>query len=201
MAEVESPKNDEDNFVEEAELTEGNWNTPQVDVKEVDVITGEEDEELFWNHRAKLFRWAKDSNEWKQRGLGDARLLKHKTTGKIRFLLRQDKTLKIVANHYVFQQEDFCKLVPNCGSEKIWVWTVYDFAEDEIVREQFALKFGQVEQANIFKEKFEEATEINAVLFNVSKTDNTPKSSESAEESPGGKEAATGETKESEEKE
>lgn len=70
----------------------------QVEVHEVKVETGEEDEETFWKCRSKLYRWA--GSEWKERGLGEAKLLQHKETKKIRFLLRQEKTLKIVANHY-----------------------------------------------------------------------------------------------------
>jgi len=160
-------------YPEEEEVTEGNWTTPQVEIKEVEVVTGEEKEETFWKHRAKLYRWGKESGnagEWKERGLGDAKLLRHKDTGKIRFLLRQEKTLKIVANHYVLQAEDFCRLVPNVSSDKIWVWTVNDFADDELKLQQFALKFGQVEQANIFKGKFEEAARINAKCFNLAAT-------------------------------
>lgn len=40
----------------------------------------------------------------------------------------------------------YCKLTPNVSSEKIWVWSVMDFAEGELKNEQFALKFGQVER-------------------------------------------------------
>ncbi|CDI85912.1 hypothetical protein EPH_0065230 [Eimeria praecox] len=43
-----------------------------------------------------------------------------------------------------------------------------DFAEGELKNEQFALKFGQIEQAKEFKEKFEEAAAINAKLFGIS---------------------------------
>jgi len=39
------------------------------------------------------------SNEWKERGLGLVKLLKHKENQKIRLLMRQEKTLKIRANH------------------------------------------------------------------------------------------------------
>jgi len=157
-------------YYPEEEVTEGNWTTPQVEVKEVEVVTGEEKEETFWKHRAKLYRWGKEGSstgEWKERGLGEAKLLKHKETGKIRFLLRQEKTLKIVANHYVLQVEEFCRLIPNVSSDKIWVWTVNDSADEEVKLQQFALKFGQVEQANIFKEKFNEAAQINAKCFNL----------------------------------
>jgi Ran-binding protein 1 len=37
--------------------------------------------------------------QWKERGVGDLRLLKDKTSGVIRLLMRRDKTLKICANH------------------------------------------------------------------------------------------------------
>jgi len=175
-------------YYPEEEVTEGNWTTPQVEIKEVEVVTGEEREETFWKHRAKLYRWGKESGsagEWKERGLGEAKLLRHKDTGKIRFLLRQEKTLKIVANHYVLQAEDVCRLVPNVSSDKIWVWTVNDFADDELKLQQFALKFGQVEQANIFKEKFEEAARINAKCFNLAVTPQHEKKGEGEEEATG----------------
>jgi hypothetical protein len=49
--------------------------------------------------RAKLFRFDTDASEWKERGTGDVRLLQHKTTGKVRLVMRRDKTLKVCANH------------------------------------------------------------------------------------------------------
>lgn len=50
--------------------------------------------------RAKLFRYDAEAKEWKERGTGDVRFLKHKESGKVRLLMRRDKTLKICANHY-----------------------------------------------------------------------------------------------------
>ncbi|PFH38771.1 putative ran binding family protein 1 [Besnoitia besnoiti] len=174
-------KEEEDNFNPEEEVTEGNWNTPQVEVHEVQVETGEEDEEVFWKSRSKLYRWvsaggdSKAAGEWKERGIGEAKLLRHKQSGKIRFLLRQEKTLKIVANHYVVANGVYCQLTPNVSSEKIWVWTVMDFAEGELKNEQFALKFGQVEQAQEFKKKFEEAAALNAKIFGIAESEKAEK--------------------------
>lgn len=51
------------------------------------------------NRRAKLFRFDTAASEWKERGTGDVRLLAHKTTKKIRVVMRRDKTLKVCANH------------------------------------------------------------------------------------------------------
>lgn len=58
--------------------------------------------------RAKLFRFASENDppEWKERGTGDVKLLKHKEKGTIRLLMRRDKTLKICANHYGKQDHD-----------------------------------------------------------------------------------------------
>lgn len=52
--------------------------------------------------RAKLFRYASDGDppEWKERGVGDVKILKHRVSGLFRLLMRRDKTLKICANHY-----------------------------------------------------------------------------------------------------
>lgn len=50
--------------------------------------------------RAKLFRFDRDSKEWKERGTGDVRLLRHKENQKTRLVMRRDKTLKVCANHY-----------------------------------------------------------------------------------------------------
>lgn len=49
--------------------------------------------------KCKLYRFEATGNEWKERGLGVAKLLRHKGNRKIRLLMRQEKTLKIRANH------------------------------------------------------------------------------------------------------
>jgi Ran-binding protein 1 len=46
-----------------------------------------------------MYRYDKAAKEWKERGIGQARFLRHKESRKTRFLMRQDKTLKIRANH------------------------------------------------------------------------------------------------------
>jgi Ran-binding protein 1 len=53
------------------------------------------------SRRAKLYRFSSDNDppEWKERGTGDVKLLKHKEKGTIRLLMRRDRTLKICANH------------------------------------------------------------------------------------------------------
>ena len=52
--------------------------------------------------RAKLFRLDSEAEppEWKERGMGDVKILKHKKNNTCRVLMRRDKTHKICANHY-----------------------------------------------------------------------------------------------------
>jgi len=109
--------------------------------------------------RAKLFRYAKEEKEWKERGTGEVKLLKHKQTGKIRVLMRRDKTLKICANHYVSPLMD---LQPNIGSDKSWVYSVpADYSDDApAINETLAIRFANPENAQKFKTAFEEAKEV-----------------------------------------
>ena len=50
--------------------------------------------------KSKLYRFDSDSGEWKERGAGQTRLLQSNENSKIRLLMRQEKTLKIRANHF-----------------------------------------------------------------------------------------------------
>ncbi|KAJ2162302.1 Ran GTPase binding protein Sbp1 [Coemansia sp. RSA 552] len=132
---------------------------PIVKLEDVKVKTHEEDEEPIFKMRAKLFRFDGENKEWKERGTGDVKLLKHKETGKIRLLMRRDKTLKVCANHYITEE---MVLSPNVGSDRSWVWNVAaDLVEDEVERQLFAIRFGNSENANKFKAAFDEARESN----------------------------------------
>jgi len=51
-------------------------------LQQIAVVTGEEDEETLYCHRAKLFVFG--DNEWKERGIGDVKIQKHRQTGKLR---------------------------------------------------------------------------------------------------------------------
>lgn len=68
--------------------------------EKIDTKTNEELEEQTFKMRAKLFKFDRESREWKERGTGDVRLLKHKENQKTRLVMRRDKTLKVCANHY-----------------------------------------------------------------------------------------------------
>ena len=46
--------------------------------------------------RTKLFRWRDE--QWKERGIGNAKLMRNREEKQIQFVMRQEKTLKPVAN-------------------------------------------------------------------------------------------------------
>jgi len=143
---------------------------PIVQLPPVEIRTLEEDEEDLVKLRAKLYRFDNEEppGEWKERGTGDIKILKHKQTGMVRILMRRDKTHKICANHFLTTAME---LVPNCGSEKAFVWHVSnDFADEEAKQETLAIKFANEENAKKFKEKFIEGQKINEKLTSDKKS-------------------------------
>uniref|UniRef100_A0A672FXB4 E3 SUMO-protein ligase RanBP2 n=1 Tax=Salarias fasciatus TaxID=181472 RepID=A0A672FXB4_SALFA len=123
----------------------------------VDVKTGEEEEEEMFCNRAKLYRFDTETKEWKERGIGNVKILKHSTKGKVRLLMRREQVLKICANHYITAD---MLLKPNAGSDKSWVWNAIDYADEEPKTEQLAIRFKTVDEASLFKAKFEEAQKV-----------------------------------------
>jgi len=60
----------------------------------IEVITGEEDDDVMFEHRAKLYRF--QDKQWKERGLGNVKILRHRETGKCRLLMRREQVLKVI---------------------------------------------------------------------------------------------------------
>lgn len=135
---------------------------PVVRLAEVETKTGEEDEEVLFKMRAKLFRFSKEQGEWKERGTGDVRLLKHKENKKIRLLMRREKTLKICLNHYV---NPTVELRENVGSDRSWVWHGVDYADGERDEALLAIRFRDSTNANGFREAYDEAREYMKKLY------------------------------------
>jgi len=133
---------------------------PVVKLEEVETKSGEEDEEQVLGIRSKLFIFGETlldvgsgNKTWKERGIGEVRILRHKEHQRLRLLMRQEKTMKVIANHAL---DPRIKLEPNVGSDRSWVWSAFDFAEGELVETIFALRFSDSDVANEFKKKFEE---------------------------------------------
>ncbi|KAJ3511553.1 hypothetical protein NLJ89_g4036 [Agrocybe chaxingu] len=137
--------------------------------EQVDTKTHEEDEDVLFKMRAKLFRFDSESTEWKERGTGDVRLLSHKETKKVRLVMRRDKTLKVCANHVISAD---MRLQPNIGSDRSWVWKVAaDYSEQPPTSETLAIRFANSENAALFKTAFEDGQKTNVSLSKPSGDD------------------------------
>jgi Ran-binding protein 1 len=113
--------------------------------------------------RSKLFRFDSDLKEWKERGTGNVRFMKHKTTNKVRLLMRRERTLKICANHLVLP---IMKLEANSGSDRSWVYTCpADLSEDTPTKELLAIRFANADDAKAFKAQFESAQKANEAIL------------------------------------
>mmetsp|Transcript_21645 Transcript_21645/g.49008 ORF Transcript_21645/g.49008 Transcript_21645/m.49008 type:complete len:210 (+) Transcript_21645:38-667(+) len=159
---------------------------PVVKLEEVEVKSGEEEEETLCTYRSKLFIYGETlldkgtgNKTWKERGIGEARILRHREHQRLRFLMRQEKTMKVIANHAL---DPRIKLEPNAGSDRSWVWSCYDFAEGELEEKVLALRFANSDLANEFKEKYEECQkEMEALLAGEDKPDEGGEADEAAE--------------------
>jgi len=131
---------------------------PVVKLEEVDTKTGEEDEEVICSYRSKLFVYGETlldkgtgKKTWRERGIGEARILRHREHQRLRFLMRQEKTMKVIANHAL---DPRIELEPNAGSDRSWVWSCFDFADGELNEQVFALRFSNSDIATEFKETY-----------------------------------------------
>ncbi|XP_019643944.1 PREDICTED: E3 SUMO-protein ligase RanBP2-like isoform X2 [Branchiostoma belcheri] len=162
--------------------------------EKIELKTGEEDEEQLFKYRAKLFRWDTDSGQWKERGIGDIKILRHKTTDRCRVLMRREQVLKLCANHLI---TGAMSLHPNSGSDRSWVWTATDAAEDEVKTEQFAVRFKLPETAAEFKTHFDRCVETAKTFSSPAKASpekGTTVQSPSSQDSPGAEAAASPKT-------
>lgn len=73
---------DDENVEEEENNT---YFTPVIPLPDkIEVKSGEEDEDVLYTHRAKLYRFRE--KEWRERGLGDIKILRHRQSGKLRYV-------------------------------------------------------------------------------------------------------------------
>ncbi|CAH4036250.1 unnamed protein product [Pieris brassicae] len=119
---------------------------------EVKVTTGEENETSIFSARAKLFRFV--DKQWKERGIGEMKLLKHNVTGKVRVLMRREQVHKICANHIIVPEME---IKPMKNEAKAYFWVANDFAEESLILEKFCIRFKTADTAKEFFDCFEKA--------------------------------------------
>ena len=123
----------------------------------VEVQTGEESENVIYSHRAKLYRFDHEVKQWKERGVGDIKILLNPETNRCRVVMRRDQIHKLCANHFITHEME---LKENAGSDRSWVWSVNaDFADGIAKAELLAVRFKHPEDAVIFRDKFQECQE------------------------------------------
>merc|ERR1719409_1809309 len=99
--------------------------------------------------------------------------------------------MKIVGNHFVVDAPPYCVIKPLESNPKFRVWKAQDYSEDEMEVETFALKFGSVELADAFEEKFNDAksgkaTSSVSAMTAVAKEKAPPATQSTAQSSSGG---------------
>ncbi|XXH04456.1 hypothetical protein Hte_010872 [Hypoxylon texense] len=152
--------------------------------EKVKTVTHEESEEEIFNMRCKMFRFTQDNEgkgEWKERGTGPLRLLKHKENGKIRLVMRRDKTLKVCANHYITPD---MTIAPMSTSDRAWLWNVgADVSEGEPEAITVSVRVANAENAQLFKEAWLKAQKENEAQFAQAKEEEETKDEAKTEES------------------
>lgn len=163
---------DDENVEEEENNT---YFTPVIPLPDkIEVKSGEEDEEVLYTHRAKLYRFRE--KEWRERGLGDIKILRHKQTGKLRYVnlltllfevllrsnnfhfkyfsvvMRREQIHKICLNHVLAPEIEY-----KIKDGKSWQFVVSDFSEGVLETDNFCIRFKTDEIALDFKKAIDGA--------------------------------------------
>nr|BAG64086.1 unnamed protein product [Homo sapiens] len=125
--------------------------------EKVELVIGEEGEKVLYSQGVKLFRFDAEVRQWKERGLGNLKILKNEVNGKPRMLMRREQVLKVCANHWITTTMN---LKPLSGSDRAWMWSASDFSDGDAKLERLAAKFKTPELAEEFKQKFEECQQL-----------------------------------------
>jgi hypothetical protein len=128
---------------------------PLVALKEVEVKTGEEDEDILFKERCKLYRFHPETKEWKEKGVGEIKILKHKESSAYRVLMRRDQVLKLCANHRILPEIEL-----EVANEKQIRWSTNDYSDNEAKYEILLAKFRHDDEAKRFKNEFEKAQQL-----------------------------------------
>ncbi|KAK2142023.1 hypothetical protein LSH36_1004g00006, partial [Paralvinella palmiformis] len=126
---------------------------PLVSLPEVITKSGEEDESVMFNERAKLYRFVE--KQWKERGVGTMKILHNEQTDTVRILMRRDQLLKVCANHRIKADMDID--YKDSSDTKTLTWRATDYTDEVPRLEQYCCRFKTPEIASDFKETFEKA--------------------------------------------
>ncbi|CAF1010234.1 unnamed protein product [Adineta ricciae] len=120
--------------------------------------TGEEDENILFCERAKLYRFDPSTNEMKERGLGEMKILQHKKTHLCRVLMRREQVFKVCANHRITSEME---LKEHQGKENAYIWSAMDYSDGPAKHETLCVRFKTDEQGKRFVKIFQEGKAFN----------------------------------------
>lgn len=133
------------------------------------------DEEELFQEKAILYRFDTASKEWKERGQGFMKILKNKDTNMCRILMRRNQTFRVCANHFILPHME---IKPNQGSDRAFIWYAVDFAEGVESHDTLSIRFKGPEEANKFKEAFENAKKTNKEILDKKESSSPEKAEE-----------------------
>lgn len=128
---------DENEVVQTEELVIENTCT----MEPIVIKTGEEDEDIQFEYRCKLFRLR--DKEYKERGLGSIKVLKHRTTGKGRLIMRRDAVGLVCLNCWD------CTKIERVRENQVR-WLGFDASDGEPEPNVFLVKFKTSEITDTF---------------------------------------------------
>ncbi|XP_060949308.1 E3 SUMO-protein ligase RanBP2-like [Limanda limanda] len=124
---------------------------PLVSLPEVETTSGEEDEEILFKERAKLYRWDRDLSQWIESGVGDLKILFHPSKHFSRILMRE-QVLRVCVNHNIKKAMELNTMT---ASDNSLLWTATDYSDgDGEVEQELAVKFETANITESFKETF-----------------------------------------------
>lgn len=149
------------------------------DMTPIEIKSGEEDEDILFEHRCKLFRFR--DKEYKERGLGSIKVLKHKTTGKGRLIMRRDAIGLVCLNCWD------CSKVERVRDTQVR-WIGIDASDGEVEPTVFLAKFKTQELTDQFMSHltalFSEASPNTSISTPKSETDKPETTTSSGPEKP-----------------
>lgn len=130
---------------------------PIVHLQPVVVKTGEEEENILFRERAKLYRFDNSTNEFKERGIGDLKILQHQTSHRCRIVMRRDQVFKVCANHRL---NDQMELQPHPEKDNAYIWSAMDSSDGPAKEETLYVKFKTSDIAERFFQEFNRAKHL-----------------------------------------
>ncbi|CAH8470769.1 unnamed protein product [Heterobilharzia americana] len=127
---------------------------PVVVLPSVTVSNCEENEECLFKERAQLFRFdtVEDPPQWKERGVGILKILRNKSNGCYRLLMRRDRTYKVSKS-----------IIYTYTVSKAFVWnTMGDFSDETVKPQSLGVRFASSVSAQEFQKVFKEGCKASA---------------------------------------